>query len=139
MYLRFLIWQLRTSYLTYNKDGVGERLINVDPSALFGDSALRVAGYTLHPDIQRTYSPPIPAATAVASEYFSAPIKSAGFGPNPFGDDDDEGGMVTGKGSADTVGPATQTKRRRRREQHEEDDSSDLSDESEDEADGERY
>ena len=43
--------------------------------------------------------------------------------------------MVTGKGSADTVGPGPQIRRRRRREQQEEDDSSDLSDESDDDVD----
>lgn len=125
--------------MTYNKDGVGERLINIDSSALFSDPGIRGAGYGANPDIQRTYSPPIPVATAVASEYFSAPIKTAGFGPSPFGDEDEERGMVIGKGSADTVGPGPQTKRRKRREQQE-DDSSDLSDESDDEAENaQRY
>ena len=47
-------------------------------------------------------------------------------------DDDDEGGMVTGHKSNDTVGPSINVKRRRRREQIDDDDSSDLSDESDD-------
>lgn len=56
--------------------------------------------------------------------------------PADFGEDEDEGGMVTGAGSNDTVGPTRAARRRRRREPREmdEDDSSDLSDES-DEAD----
>ncbi|MCJ1234575.1 hypothetical protein MMC14_002536 [Varicellaria rhodocarpa] len=130
----FLIWQLRTSYLTNIKDGVGERLINVD-SSILNDPSFRAAGWTANnAEIKRTYSPPIP--TAIASDYFSAPIRSAGFPPQSFGDDDEEGGMVTGKGSNDTIGPGPVTKRRRRREQHEEDDSSDLSDESDEDTEG---
>ncbi|KAK3078052.1 hypothetical protein LTS18_008559, partial [Coniosporium uncinatum] len=84
--------------------------------------------------IKRTYSPPIP--TAITSDYFQAP-KSAGLSRPSFGDDEDEGGMVTGvgRGSNDTVGPALHTKRKRRKELLEEDDSSDLSDESDDDAD----
>ena len=136
--IRFLIWQLRTSYLTYNKDGVGERLITLDSSTLFSDPSIRGAGYGANQEIQRTYSPPIPVATAVASEYFSAPIRTAGFGANPLGEDEDERGIVTGRGSVDTVGLGPQTKRRRRREQQEEDDSSDLSDESDEEVEGQR-
>ena len=135
---RFLIWQLRTSYLTYNKDGVGERLISLDPSKLLSDPSIRNAGYGARPDIQRTYSPPIPVATGVASEYFAGPSKAASFGIDADGEAELEGGMVTGKGSADTVGPGPQARRRRRQEQQEDDDSSDLSDDSDDEPDS-RY
>ena len=127
----FLIWQLRTSYLTHIKDGVGERLITVD-SGILNDPSFRAAGWAANAnDIKRTYSPPIP--TAVTSDYFSAPTRPSGFGPSGFGDDEDDGNMVTGRGSNDTVGPALVTKRRRRREQQEEDDSSDLSGESDEE------
>ena len=113
---------------------MGERLINVD-SSILNDPSFRAAGWTANnAEIKRTYSPPIP--TAIASDYFSAPIRSAGFPPQSFGDDDEEGGMVTGKGSNDTIGPGPVTKRRRRREQHEEDDSSDLSDESDEDTEG---
>ena len=135
----FLIWQLRTSYLIHNKDGVGERLITLDPTAILSDPALRAAGYGADIESYRTYSPPIPTATAVSSDYFSAP-KPKRRGSLSVGTEDDEGGMVTGKGSTDTVGPAPHVKRRRRREREEEDDSSDLSDESEEEAElGQRY
>lgn len=132
----FLIWQLRTSYLTHIKDGVGERLITVD-SSILNDPSFRAAGWSASAaDIKRTYSPPIP--TAVASDYFTAPPRSAGFAPFGFNDEEEEGGMVTGRGSTDTVGPGPNIRRRRRREQHEEEDSSDLSDESEEELDESR-
>ena len=130
----FLIWQLRTSYLTNIKDGIGERLINVDSSVL-NDPSYRAAGWTADlADIKRTYSPPIP--TAVTSDYFSGPPQSAGYAPPGYNDEDDESGMVTGRGSVDTVGPGPRLKKTRRREQHDEDDSSDLSDESDDDAEG---
>lgn len=98
------------------------------------DPSFRAAGWSANnPDLKRTYSPPIP--TAITSEYFTAPPRSAGFAPAGFNDEEDEGGMVTGRGSTDTVGPGPNIKRRKRREQHDEDDSSDLSDESEDDVD----
>lgn len=126
-----MVYQLRTAYLSLIKDGVGERLINVNSSVL-NNPAFRAAGWVPNAaDIKRTYSPPIP--TAITSEYFQAP-RSAGLkAPEGFGDDEEEGGMVTGGGgSNDTVGPTLNAKRRRRREL-DEDDSSDLSDESDDE------
>ncbi|KAF2248311.1 hypothetical protein BU26DRAFT_458542 [Trematosphaeria pertusa] len=125
----FVLYQLRIAYLSAIKDGVGERLINVNSSVL-NNPAFRAAGWVPNAaDIKRTYSPPIP--TAITSEYFQAP-RSAGLkAPEGFGEDEEEGGMVTGGGgSNDTVGPTLNAKRRRRREQLEEDDSSDLSDES---------
>ncbi|KAH7115066.1 stress-activated map kinase-interacting protein-like protein [Dendryphion nanum] len=131
----FVLYQLRAAYLNTVKDGVGERLINVDSSVL-NNPAFRAAGWVPNAaDIRRTYSPPIP--TAVTSDYFQAP-RSAGLrAPEGFGEDEEEGGMVTGGGgSNDTVGPTLNTKRRRRKELLEEDDSSDLSDESDDDADG---
>ena len=122
--------------MTHNKDGIGERLINVDSSVL-NDSSFRAAGWTANiADITRTYSPPIP--TAISSDYFAAPPRSAGFAPTGFDDEEEEGGMVTGRGSTDTVGPGPNVKRRRLREQHDEDDSSDLSDESDGDAEGSR-
>ena len=81
--------------------------------------------------MKRTHSPPIP--TAIASEYFQAPPRSAGL--TGIDDDIEEGGMVTGGGAGDTVGPGIATKRRRRREQMEEEDSSDLSDDSDEDND----
>lgn len=132
-----MLYQLRTAYLSSIKDGVGERLINVNASVL-NNPAFRAAGWVPNAaDIKRTYSPPIP--TAITSEYFQAP-RSAGLkAPEGFGDDEEEGGMVTGGGgSNDTVGPTLNARRRRRREQLEEEDSSDLSDESDDEEEAQR-
>ncbi|KAF1812641.1 hypothetical protein P152DRAFT_458457 [Eremomyces bilateralis CBS 781.70] len=129
----FVLYQLRTSYLANIKDGVGERLINVNTSVL-NNPAYRAAGWTLNQsDIKRTYSPPIP--TAITADYFQAP-RSAGVGGKEL-EDDDEGGMITGgAASGETVGPGLNTKRRRRREQIEEEDSSDLSDETDEDEDG---
>ena len=120
--------------MTNIKDGIGERLINVDSSVL-NDPGFRAAGWTADlADIKRTYSPPIP--TAVTSDYFSAPPRSAGFAPPGYNDEEDEGGMVTCRGSADTVGPGPRLRKNRRRVQPDEDDSSDLSDESDDDGEG---
>lgn len=127
-----MLYQLRTSYLANIKDGVGERLINVNSSVL-NNPSFRAGGWVANAsDIKRTYSPPIP--TAITSDYFQAP-RSAGL-QGTFGEDDDDTGMVGG--SNDTVGPALHVRRKRRKEQIEEDDSSSLSDESDDELD-ERY
>ena len=123
-----MIYQLRTSYLSHIKDGVGERLINVNSSVL-NNAAFRASGWQPNAsDIRRTYSPPIP--TAVTAEYFQAP-RSMSLPDRGMGDDD-EGVMHGGVGSNETVGPTLNTKRRRRKEQMEQDDSSDLSEDSED-------
>ncbi|KAI9731578.1 MAG: hypothetical protein M1834_004698 [Cirrosporium novae-zelandiae] len=125
----FVIWQLRTSYLTNIKDGVGERLINVNPGFL-NTPGFRLAGWSATAgESKRTYSPPIP--TTINSDYFQAPPRSAGL---PSLDDEDEGGIITGGGN-DTIGPSLATKRRKRRELEDED-SSDLSDDSDDDAEG---
>lgn len=130
-----MLYQLRTAYLSHIKDGVGERLINVN-AAVLNNPAFRAAGWVPNADIKRTYSPPIP--TAITAEYFQAP-RSAGLPGASFGDDEDERGMVTGGGSTDTVGPSLMAKVKRRKEQLEEDDSSDLSDESDEEEAAQRY
>lgn len=98
--------------------------------------AFRAAGWAASAaDIKRTYSPPIP--TAFTSEYFQVPAGSGLQKVNSLGDEDEEGGMVTGRTSNDTIAPGpTAAKRRRRREHIEDDDSSELSDESEDDGEG---
>ena len=124
-------YQLRANYLDTIADGVGERLITINDSFL-NNAGFKAAGWRPNPaNIKRTHSPPIP--TAIASEYFQAPPRSAGL--NGLDDEIEEGGMVTGGGAGDTVGPGIATKRRRRREQMEEDDSSDLSDDSDEDGD----
>jgi target of rapamycin complex 2 subunit MAPKAP1 len=99
---------------------------------LFNDPGIRAAGLADGIGIHRTYSPPIPVATAVASEYFKGPRKQARFEDTADGENDEARGLVTAPGSSETVGPRPAIARRRRREQQEEDDSSDLSDESDD-------
>ncbi|KAF3482743.1 target of rapamycin complex 2 subunit [Arthroderma uncinatum] len=69
----FTIWQLRTSYLATIKDGVGDRLINVN-SSILNSPCFRSAGWSVAADpnaahIKRTHSPPIPTATAVGAQY----------------------------------------------------------------------
>jgi hypothetical protein len=112
-------------------DGVGERLITIN-DAFMNTAGFKAAGWRPNPaNIKRTHSPPIP--TAIASEYFQAAPRSAGL---PGIDDEIEaGGMVTGGGAGDTIGPGIATKKRRRREQMEEEDSSDLSDDSDEDGD----
>ncbi|RMZ75619.1 hypothetical protein DV738_g5368, partial [Chaetothyriales sp. CBS 135597] len=128
----FAIWFLRTSYLQNVKDGASERLISVNNSIL-NTPGFRAAGWTTDP-VQRTYSPPIP--TTGASEYFQNEIKL--HHETAIGDDEDEGGMVTGRTSNDTIGPGPHFRRKRRKDAIEDDDSSDLSDESDDVDGGQR-
>ena len=119
----FLIYYLRHSYLTHFKDGVGERLITLDTSALL-NPAVRTAGLLDNPNIHRTYSPPIPVATAVSEEYFNRSKKDAGLLGAGQDDDDEDEGVAVGLGSNDTaLGPGRQARRRRRRDQPQEADS----------------
>ncbi|PMD18180.1 SIN1-domain-containing protein [Hyaloscypha hepaticicola] len=126
-------YQLRTNYLDMISDGVGERLITIN-DAFLNTAGFKAAGWRPNPaNIKRTHSPPIP--TAIASEYFQAPPRSAGLASNGLEDETEEGTLITGGGAGDTVGPGIATKRRRRREQMEEEDSSDLSDDSDEDGD----
>ena len=122
---------MRSAYLANVKDGVSQRLIKLNSSVL-DNPAFRAAGWTPSPaDRKQTYSPPIP--TASQSEYFQGPLPPKIRRLESWPEEgEEEGGVVTGRRSNDTVGPALATKRRRRREQLEEDDSSDLSDDSDD-------
>lgn len=114
-------------------DGVGERLINID-TAFLNDPAYKTAGWSANPaELKRTYSPPIP--TTISSEYFKAPSQFASRATSDPETDEDEGGMVTGVGNNEALGPTFNARRRRWKEQLEEDDSSDLSDESDDDYD----
>ncbi|KAK5048222.1 hypothetical protein LTR84_005892 [Exophiala bonariae] len=126
----FAIWYLRTSYLASVKDGIAERLINVN-SSILNTPGFRAAGWSADP-VQRTYSPPIP--TAINSEYFHSTAELQLTNSNQ--DDDDDAGLVTGRTSNDTIGPGFNARRRRKKEHAEDDDSSDLTDESEEEAEG---
>jgi hypothetical protein len=129
---RFVIYQLRTSYLSSIRDGVGERLINVNASVL-NNPSFRACGWQPNAsDIRRTYSPPIPTAVT-APQYFQPPQTSSGLYGNGEGMDDEGGGLVTGGASNDTVGPSMGVRRRRRKAPPVMDDSSDLSEDSDDE------
>jgi target of rapamycin complex 2 subunit MAPKAP1 len=162
----FTVWQLRTSYLSIIKDGIGDRLINVNNSVL-NTPGFRAAGWlptSANPTaqesgslIKRTYSPPIPTTAAVASEYYQFARHTARELHDGDGlsiDDEDEGGMVTGGGGGSTYtfgvkhhGKSSRKNRRRYRQnqiaarpgQGEDEDSSDLSDESDDESEFTRY
>lgn len=162
----FTIWQLRTSYLSVIKDGIGDRLINVNNSVL-NTPGFRAAGWlppAANPTsnqesgslIKRTYSPPIPTTAAVSSEYYQFARHNArelhdGDGLSAGEDgDEDEGGMVTGGGGGSTYtfgvkhhGKTSRKNRRRDRQaerpgEGEDEDSSDLSDESDDEGESTR-
>ena len=139
----FSIYQLRLGYLNQIHDGVGERLINLNPAVL-NNPAFRTAGWL--PDtaaIKRCYSPPIPTGTSaeISSEYFQRPRR-----PTRHTLEEEEGGdgggLVTGQGgSEDTIGAAglhdhRKREKRRRREALEDDDSSDLSDDSDEDEKG---
>lgn len=121
---------MRTSYLASVKDGIAERLININ-SSILNTPGFRAAGWSADP-VQRTYSPPIP--TSINSEYFQNTAELQLL--NSHGDEEDEGGLVTSRTSNDTVGPRFNARRRRKKEHVEDDDSSDLTDDSEEEADG---
>ncbi|KAI5362050.1 Putative SAPK-interacting protein 1, Pleckstrin-homology [Septoria linicola] len=141
----FSLYQLRLGYLNQIHDGVGERLINLNPAVL-NTPAFRTAGWV--PDaaaLKRCYSPPIPTGTSaeISSEYFQRPRRPVR-GLSEHEDGGGEGrGMVTGQaGSEDTIGAAglhhhrKREKRRRREAALEDDDSSDLSDDSDDDEKG---
>ncbi|KGO49015.1 DNA polymerase III, clamp loader complex, gamma/delta/delta subunit, C-terminal [Penicillium expansum] len=156
----FTIWQLRSSYLSTIKDGIGDRLINVNDSVL-NTPGFRAAGWSTaaaYPNthssshLKRTYSPPIPTTANVSSEYYRLAERNAkpqrhelqGLG---LEDGEDDGGMVTGKSHTDMTARrnhARSGKKKSRRERQQEvqrqaeaedDDSSDLSDDSDDDGD----
>jgi len=139
----FTLYRLRLGYLNTIHDGVGERLIQLNPAVL-NEPAFRAAGWAADATaLKRCYSPPIP--TTGAADYFTGPSRFA------IGRDDDEderagGGLISGhRGSEDLIGPSVLTEKERRRRRRkaaatstgqkpaEEEDSSDLSDESEEE------
>jgi target of rapamycin complex 2 subunit MAPKAP1 len=120
-------------YLNTIKDGVGERLINIDHSVL-NNPGFRSFGWQPHAnDIRRTHSPPIP--TAVTSEYYRKPRSTSKPGAHSFVEEEEEdNGLTTVRGGNETAGPTT-LQRRKRMEQLTREDSSDLSEESDEESD----
>ncbi|PWW77918.1 hypothetical protein C7212DRAFT_176177, partial [Tuber magnatum] len=144
-----VIYRIRTRYLQGMRDGVGERLISVNPASI-NIPAYKNAGWGTATEIRRTYSPPIPSGTG--AEYFTgAPSRSVGLGDGALptaiiterrsnddqADDDNLVGLAShfSNGSTDMVTDKSEVRRRRRRERQvhrEDDDSSDMSDDSED-------
>ncbi|KAK2733433.1 hypothetical protein FQN57_002129 [Myotisia sp. PD_48] len=101
----FTIWQLRTAYLSTIKDGIGDRLINVNSSVL-NSPGFRSAGWSATSNanaahIKRTHSPPIPTgALAPGLSHANSISRKDGDGTNEdrvpaglgFGIDDEEVG-----------------------------------------------
>ena len=58
--LRYVIHHLRTRYLKNYPDGVGERIISINPNSISG-AAARAGGYLKPDDLKRSFSPPITA------------------------------------------------------------------------------
>lgn len=56
----YVIYHLRTRYLKNYPDGVGERIISINPNSISG-AAARAGGYLRPDDLRRSYSPPIAA------------------------------------------------------------------------------
>lgn len=143
----FTVWQLRTGYLTNIKDGVGERLINMNSSVL-NAPGLRAAGWPIvarmnAAQIGQMHSPPIPTNTGVASEYFQNVNRASRQGDRNGDEEDDEvSGMVTGGRRSPNVVDNFAMRRRKhgkrirqaQRARQDDDDSSDLSDDSDEES-----
>ena len=55
---RYVIHHLRTRYLKTYPDGVGDRIISINPNSLSG-AAARAGGYFKPEDLRRSFSPPI--------------------------------------------------------------------------------
>src|SRR5690554_1226860 len=135
----FIIYRIRSRYLQSMKDGVGERLITLNPTAL-NVPAFKNAGWGATQDIKRTYSPPIPSGTT--GEYFA----NTNVGKTLVEETTprlgiqavDDGALLGSRFSAGSEDGGGRTPRadggmRNRAMQHrEEDDSSDMSDDSDD-------
>ncbi|KAJ5484126.1 hypothetical protein N7539_005922 [Penicillium diatomitis] len=135
------------------KNGIGDRLINVNNSIL-NTPGFRAAGWSTASStnhlVKRTHSPPIPTTAAVSSEYYRLAVRDANAARNELqglgleDGDDEEGGLVTGKNNVDVIArrhPGRTGKKKSKRERQQEqsrpaevddEDSSDLSDESDD-------
>ncbi|RPA95954.1 SIN1-domain-containing protein [Choiromyces venosus 120613-1] len=92
----FVIYRIRTRYLQGMKDGVGERLISVNPASV-NIPAYRNAGWGAAAEIRRTYSPPITSGNG--AEYFTgASSRSIGLGDGSIGLGDGSIGLGEGDG-----------------------------------------
>ncbi|KAF3915281.1 hypothetical protein AA313_de0201204 [Arthrobotrys entomopaga] len=143
----YALHQVRTRYLASLKDGVGERLINLNQN-VFNVPGYKIAGWPRPSETEnynrRAYSPPIPAGGS--TDYFAALPRSAALERPKLDDDDfDDDTKTIGKGLAGGGSHGSlrnfhrQSDQQRSLSQAEDDDSSDLTDESDlDEGSGSR-
>ncbi|RPA94720.1 hypothetical protein L873DRAFT_1846464 [Choiromyces venosus 120613-1] len=160
----FVLYRIRNRYLNCMRDGVGERLITVNTTAL-NVPAFKNAGWGCPSEIRRTYSPPIPVGASTEYPTSRAPLSNRDTDSSPVPSlqqhyqQQQVGGVDLGRSfmrpglashfsneSIDTVdtgftgnnGRLEEVKEKVRREHHgdREDDSSDMSEESEDEETG---
>ncbi|KAK6543848.1 hypothetical protein TWF694_000575 [Orbilia ellipsospora] len=142
----YALHQVRTRYLASLKDGVGERLINLNQN-VFNVPGYKIAGWPKPSETEnynrRAYSPPIPAGGS--TDYFAALPRSAALERPKLDDDDfDDDTKTIGKGLAGGSHGSLrnfhrQSDQQRSLSQAEDDDSSDLTDESDlDEGSGSR-
>ncbi|EPS38188.1 hypothetical protein H072_7958 [Dactylellina haptotyla CBS 200.50] len=133
----YALHQVRTRYLASLKDGVGERLINLNQN-VFNVPGYKIAGWPKPSETEnynrRAYSPPIPAGGS--TDYFAALPRSAALERPKLDDDDlDDDTKTMGKGLAAGSHGSLRNFHRQSDQQRalghpEDDDSSDLSDES---------
>ncbi|KAI5811261.1 stress-activated map kinase interacting protein 1-domain-containing protein [Peziza echinospora] len=124
----FVIYRIRNRYLQCMKDGVGERLITVNPTAL-NVPGFRNAGWGNPSELRRTHSPPIPVGTS--GDYFAAAPRSAGEAPSGYNDAIEDPSKAFGL--PERIGRGERIPRRMREVLRDDDDSSDASDDSDDE------
>ncbi|EWC47024.1 hypothetical protein DRE_03786 [Drechslerella stenobrocha 248] len=133
----YALHQVRTRYLASMKDGIGERLININQN-VFNVPGYKIAGWPRPSEIEnysrRAYSPPIPAGGS--TDYFAGLPRSAALERSKPDDEDFEDDAKTiGRGrtagSHGSLGTFHQrSDHTRSLSQAEDDDSSDLTDES---------
>ncbi|KAF8475654.1 stress-activated map kinase interacting protein 1-domain-containing protein [Kalaharituber pfeilii] len=124
----FVIYRIRNRYLQCMKDGVGERLITVNPTVL-NVPGFRNAGWGNPAEIRRTHSPPIPVGTS--TEYFAAAPRSAGDLSGSFNENADD--SLKAQKPSEFITRGDRIARRMREVTRDDDDSSDASDDSDDE------
>ncbi|KAJ6263238.1 hypothetical protein Dda_1799 [Drechslerella dactyloides] len=135
----YALHQVRTRYLASMKDGIGERLINLNQN-VFNVPGYKIAGWPRPAEIEnytrRAYSPPIPAGGS--TDYFAGLPRSAALERSKLALEEDEledDSKTIGRGA--TVGSHgslrnfhRQSEQNRSLSQAEDEDSSDLTDES---------
>ncbi|KAF3924915.1 hypothetical protein ABW21_db0207551 [Orbilia brochopaga] len=133
----YALHQVRTRYLASMKDGIGERLINLNQN-VFNVPGYKIAGWPRPSETEnynrRAYSPPIPAGGS--TDYFAGLPRSAALDRSKLEEDElDDDSKTIGRGA--TVGSHGSLRNFHRQSDHtrslsqaEDEDSSDLTDES---------